>query len=364
MKKLITKVSLTWTTWLVSIAIAIIYWGFIASDRYVSEAHVVMQSPEILPSNMDFSSVLTGASGAATKDLLLLADHLKSVDMLKKLDKKLDLRSHYSNMNIDYLSRLEDKYVPIEYLHEYYLKRVYISVDEYAGVLRIRAEAFSPETARQITVMLLKGGEQHMNDMGQRLAAEQVNFIQEQVIELGERLKTARNALLEYQNQHGLVSPRATVESLSQVVAGLEAELAKMNAKKTAMADYLSRKSPEMVRLSSEIIAMKKQIALEKAKMTQESGEALNTISAEYETLQLQAKFALELYSNALSALESTRVEAIRKLKQVSVLQAPTFPEYAVKPERIYNITVFIIISILFTLLVQMLLAIIEEHKD
>jgi capsular polysaccharide transport system permease protein len=151
---------------------------------------------------------------------------------------------------------------------------------------------------------------------------------------------------------------------LSQVVAGLEAELAKMNAKKTAMADYLSRKSPEMVRLSSEIIAMKKQIALEKAKMTQESGEALNTISAEYETLQLQAKFALELYSNALSALESTRVEAIRKLKQVSVLQAPTFPEYAVKPERIYNITVFIIISILFTLLVQMLLAIIEEHKD
>jgi capsular polysaccharide transport system permease protein len=346
-----------------AIVIVSVYWSLIATDRYVSKAHVVLQSPEIIPTNINFSSILTGGNGA-TKDLLLLADHLTSVDMLKKLDAELNLRQHYADTTVDLLSRLEDENVPMEYFHEYYLKRVSVNVDEYAGVLIIQAQAFSKQKAFEITTMMLQEGERHMNDMGQRLAAEQVQFIQSQVLDLGDRLTEARDALLEYQNQYGLVSPEATVESLSQVVAGLEAELAKMNAKKTAMADYLSRKSPEMVRLTSEIAAIKKQISVEKSKMTKESGQALNAISSEYQTLQLQAQFALELYSNALAALESTRVEAVRKLKQVSVLQTPTYPEYSVEPRRLYNITVFIIMSILVTLIIQMLQAIIQEHKD
>jgi len=359
------KLDLIWAMYAVLVSIVCIYWALIATDKYVSVAHVVLQNPDVNPTvNADISSILSGGSSSSTRDILVLAEHLKSVDMLKKVDSQLDLRSHYSNNNIDFISRLESQSVPMETFHEYYLSMIDIEVDEQAGLLVLNVAAYSPDVAKKLSTLLLDEGEKNMNEMGQRLAREQVEFIQNQVLELGNKLQQARDAVLQYQNEHGLVSPVDTVESLSQVVSGLEAELAKMSAKKIAMSDYLSRNSPEMIRITSELDAIRQQIRKEKSKMTKESGQALNTISAEYETLQLQAEFALGIYSNALSALESIRVEAIRKLKQVSILQTPTLPEYAIEPKRLYNCTVFIILSLLILLIIQMLRAIINEHRD
>lgn len=351
--------------WLLCAAVIFLsafYWSFLATDRYVSEAHIVLDSPEVSIPSLNFASLLSG--GAGKGDLLLLRDHLLSVDMMKKLDQQLSLRTHYASKDIDFLSRLSSEDVATEHFHRYYLNRIDVMLDEYAGILRIRAQGYTPEMAHAITSALLQEGEQHMNQMGQRLAEEQVKFIEDQVEKLGERLTFARQAVLDYQNEHGLVSPTGTVESLSAVVAGLEGELAKLNAHKTVLSHYQSGKSPEMVRVNSEIAAVQQQISKERARMATQSGNALNRITAEYETLQMQAEFALTLYSNALIALENTRVESIRKLKQVSVLQAPTYPEYSVEPKRIYNITVFIIISILLTLMIQLIMAVIKDHKD
>lgn len=351
-----------WAICITAVIFAFIYWSLLATDRYVSEAQVVLQSPEVSSQNFSLASVLSGARSST--DLKLLGTHLKSVDMLRKLDEKLDLRAHFSNQKIDLLSRLRYIDVPTEYFHEYYLKRVHINIDEYAGVLIIEAEAFDSETAHSMATILMQEGEQHMNLMGQRLAAEQVKFIENQVEVLDDRLKKARDALLAYQNQHGLISPSSTVESLSTVVAQLDSELAQLNTRKIALSNFQSSTSTEMISIKSEINALKKQIDIEKSRLATASGDSLNKISAEYETLQLQAKFALELYSNALSALEGTRVEAIRKLKQISVLQNPTYPEYSTKPQRLYSITVFTLLAVLATIIVQLLVAIIKDHRD
>ena len=98
--------------------------------------------------------------------------------------------------------------------------------------------------------------------------------------------------------------------------------------------------------------------------MAQQSGGALNELSSRYQRLELRAQFAQESYSGALMALENTRIEAARKLKQVSVLQSPTIPEYSVEPRRLYNTVVFAIIACLAGLIIQMLVLIVQDHKD
>jgi capsular polysaccharide transport system permease protein len=343
------------------ILVVVFYWGFIATNRYVSETNVVMESPSIAPVSFSFSSILSGGSGS--KDLLLLRDHLLSVDMLKKVDAQLNLKEHYSDNKIDFISRL-DFNSPIEEFHKYYIKRIHVTMDDYAQVLRIQVHAFDPDMAKAIASLLLEAGEAHMNNMGQRLAAEQVKFIELQVSALGERLADARDALLVYQNQHGLISPTSTVESLSSVVAALDAELSSKSTQKSVLLNFQSAKSPDIIRLNNEIKALTDQIDQEKSRMAAGKGGALNTITAEYETLELQARFALDLYSNALAALENTRVESVRKLKQISVLQAPTQPEYAVEPRRLYNIVTFILMAMLITMIIQLLDTVIREHKD
>ncbi|RFA27997.1 chain-length determining protein [Alkalilimnicola ehrlichii] len=350
-----------WAISIVAIFGAVLYWSLWATDRYVSEANIVLQSASPAPPSLDFTSILTGGT---SNELLMLRDHLRSVDMLIKLDRQLNLRDHYADPAIDRLSRLRSPSVPLEHLHRYYLKRVSIEMDEYAQVLRIRAQAYDPDTARAIASLLLQEGEKHMNVMGQRLAAEQVRFIELQVEDLMGRLDESREALIAYQNEHGLVSPTGTVESLSTVVATLEGELAKLNARRHALAASHSERSPEMVRLRHEIDAVRNQIDIEHARMATHSGEALNRISAEYESLRLQHEFSREMYASALAALENTRVEAARTLKQVSVLQAPTQPEYSTEPRRIYNITVFIIMAFLFSFIAHLIAAIVRDHRD
>lgn len=352
--------------WLVAILLmlmSVLYWGFIVTDRYVSKAHVVLQTPDIAPANLDFGSMLSGASATNTGDLLYLRDYLLSVDVLKLLDKKLNLRKHFSNPDIDYISRMK-KDLPMEYFHDYYLKRVSVELDSYSNVLVVKASAFDAKTAQKIVSLLLKYGEAHMNKMGQRLATEQVKFIENQVAELSQRLEKAQAQVLSYQDKAGLMSPTKTAESVGSVIAELNAQLATLQANKTVLSQFQSTKSPEVIKLKSQISALQKQIEKENAKLTATKGISLNKVTADYQALLLKEQFAQEMYSNALATLEATRVEAARKLKQVSILQAPTYPEYPIEPDRIYNITVSIILLTLIGIILSLFMTIIRDHKN
>src|SRR5690554_5966389 len=130
-----------WAVAFVVILGAMLYWSLMATERYVSTAHVVMESPEINPTGMNISSLLSGSVGSG--DLLLLRDHMLSVDMLMRLQDELDLRSHYSDSNIDYWSRLSAD-APIESFYKYMQKRMKIEFDDYASVLRVQVQAYTP----------------------------------------------------------------------------------------------------------------------------------------------------------------------------------------------------------------------------
>ena len=350
-----------WLIALVLIIVAGVYWGLVATDRYVSKAHIVLESPEVNMASMNISSLLSGTQGSG--DLLLLRDHLLSVTMLKKLQNDLDLRSHYTQDFIDSWSQLSDKNAPIEIFHQYMLDHIEIVFDEYAKVLNIQVEAFDPQTAQAIVQTLLDEGEQHMNAMGQRLAEEQLEFIQKQVQVAEERLFDARDTLLTFQNENGLVSPTQTVQAIFATVSQLQAQLASLEARKKALSTYQSATSPEMVRLNSEIKSLEQQIAQEQAKMASQGGNALNKTSSQFETLQLRAQFALQLYTSTLTALESTRIEVARKLKQVSILEFPTLPEYSTAPQRFYNFSTFFIFVLFITAIVHLARSIIRDHK-
>lgn len=356
------KTSPHWALAFVAILLVSFYWFFWAEERYVSRATVVLESPQVATPEFSLSSLMGGGSGN-THDLLLLREHLLSVDMLRLLDEQLDIRQHY-NEHGDIFAKLRDPNVPIEDLHKYYLRRVEVELDEYAGVLNIHVQGYTPEFARDMAALLLEAGENHMNTMGHRLAEEQVRFLEQQMIRLEDRFRDTRNELLEFQNEYGLVSPTSTVESINQVVATLEGDLARLQAQRNALASFQSSQSAELRQVERSITALRDQIVEQRDRLAQATGDSLNRVSAEYETLELQAQFAQETYSSALAALENTRLEAARQLKQVSVLQSPLFPEYPTEPNRLYNSSVFAIITIFLAFIFSMIMMIVKDHRD
>lgn len=344
--------------------LAAVYWLVIASDRYVSEAHVIIQRTDLAGNqSMDFSSLL-GNAGGSRADQLLLRDHLLSVDMLKKLEAKLSLRSHYSDTAHDPLSRMWWQNAELENFHRYYLSRVSVEFDDYAGVLMIKAQAYDAKTAHAITTQLVAEGEQFMNQMAHSLAQDQVNFLEKQVGLMNERALQARQALLRYQNAKGLVSPQATAENIAGIVAKLEAQRTELQTQRSALQAYLVADHPNIVQMNQQISAVEKQIEQEQAKLTSRTGNTLNLAVEEFQRLQMDATFTQDVYRTALVALEKGRIEATRSIKKVSVLQAPTQPEYPLEPRRYYNTLVFMLVAMLLAGVAHLLAAIVRDHKD
>lgn len=348
-----------------AIVLAMVYWGLIASNRYVSEASIEIERTDMVgAASLDFGSLLSGVGGGRSKDQLLLREYLRSLDMLKKLDAKLDLRGHYSDSSRDPLSRMWGRERRQEIFHQHYLSRTSIELDEYSGLLLIKVQAYEPQMAKAIADMLVSEGERYMNELGHAVALDQVAFLEKQVAEMGQRAIEARRELLAYQNATGMLSPQALAETLQGTVNRLESQLTDLKARRAALLGYLSPEAPGVVEINLQIQAIEKQIELEQGRLTSPKGKTLNVTVEEYQRLELAAKFAEDVYKTALVALERGRVESLRTLKKVAVLQSPSLPDYPLEPRRIYNIVAFTLAALLLAGIIHLLAAIIRDHRD
>jgi len=348
---------------LVAIILAVVYWGAVASDRYVSEAIVVVDRTDLASGqNMDFAAMFTGTRN--DHQLMLMRDHLRSVDMLEKLDAQLQLRQHYSDTARDPISRMWFEDAAQEFFHAHYLARISVEIDSLSGVLRIRAQAYTSDMAHAIASALVVEGERFMNEIAHRLARDQVSFLEKQVGEISERVLKTRLVLVDFQNAKGILSPQSAAETLTGIVGQLERELTQLKATRETMLGYLSPGAPDIAQINLKVAAVETQLRAEKSRLASPKGGTLNRTLEEYQRLEMAAMFAQDVYRTALTALKKAPIEATRNLKMVTIVQNPTLPQYPLEPRRIYNIVVFALSVLVLAGIVQLLAAIIRDHQD
>jgi len=348
---------------LIGAVLATAYWLLIASDRYVSEASVIIRKTDsVAAPTPDLSMLIAGITAVNRNDQMLLREYLLSVDMLKKLDTELNLKAHYGDWGRDWISRMW--LTDMEWFHRHYLSRVAIEYDDYAGVLRIKAQAYDSATARAIADTLVREGERYMNQLGHELAQTQVNFLTTQVDLAQLRFQQASQRLLAFQNKKGLLSPQATAESLSVLVAKLEEQRAQLQTQLASLPKNLDRDHPNIVMLRQSLAAVDRQIGEEKAKLANPVGKTLNITMEEFQRLQMEVTFTQELYKTALTALEKGRIDATRMLEKVSVLQTPTLAEYPMEPRRIYNAVITLLFGLMLVGILKLLESIVLDHVD
>lgn len=348
---------------LIGSVLGVFYWLAIASDRYVSEASVIIRKTDsVAAPTPDLSMLIAGIAAVNRGDQMLLREYLLSVDMLKKLDAELNLKAHYGDWRRDWISRMW--LTDMEWFHRHYLSRVAIEYDEYAGVLRIKAQAYDSATARAIADTLVREGERYMNQLGHEMAQTQVNFLTTQVDQAQLRFQQASQRLLAFQNKKGLLSPQATAESLNVLVAKLEEQRAQLQTQLASLPKNLDRDHPNIVMLSQSLAAIDRQIAEEKAKLANPVGKTLNITMEEFQRLQMEVTFTQELYKTALAALEKGRIDATRMLEKVSVLQTPTLAEYPMEPRRIYNAVITLLFGLMLVGILKLLESIVLDHVD
>lgn len=346
--------------------LGVLYWLFIASDRYVSEASVIIRKTDSISTpSLDITGLplmMSGAGGVNRPEQLLLKEYMLSLDMLKKLDAKLNLREHYQDSSKDLLSRLwmDD----MEWFYRHYLSRTSVEFDEFAGVLRLDVQAYDAEMAQNIANMLVAEGENYMNLINHDLAETQVSFLETQVEVAQARFTQASQTLLAFQNKNNLLSPQATADSFTTLIGSLEAQRAKLQTQLASMPATLDRDHPNLAMLRKSIGAIDRQITNEKAKLTNPRGKTLNITMEEFQRLQMEVSFHEGMYKAALTALEKGRIDATRMLEKVSLLQAPSLAEFPMQPRRTYNSVVTLLLALMLAGILKLLESIVLDHVD
>lgn len=350
-------------TWVLAcFFVAVIYFIFLASDRYVSRAAVVVKQADQIKMLPDTLAML-GLGGSNHQDVLVIQDYLKSADLLNTLDDTLALKAHYQSRKVDYFSRLPAG-ASREVFLKYYRDHLLLRLDEQSGVLTIELQTFDPAYSQRVVALMLRESERFINQLGHQIALEQLAFVEKEVDRAYQRVQTENARVLAFQNRHQLISPESTSTARLDLVSRIEGELAQQQAQLKQFRRYMKETAPAVLAVTARVEALTEQLKQEQARLTGDDSDAMNDVTARYMVVQKQAALAEDLYKSGLISLEQARIEAYRKLKHLLVISQPARAEEAEYPRRLYNLATTGVLLCLLYGLMAMGLATLREHQD
>ncbi|MFK7993415.1 MAG: hypothetical protein AB8B87_04710 [Granulosicoccus sp.] len=342
--------------------LAIVYFGFIASDVYVSEARFAIKSAKS-------GGVATGLEALVAnpivstggKDTMVVADYAKSQDMMLKIQDRVDIRSHFSDSAIDVLSRLPDD-AHLEEMLDYFRKHVQMITDPQSDVVTLKTRAYSPEVAQKIAMLVIELSENLVNDMSGRMEEDALATARAEVTLAEKKVKAASASVAAFRRTSSSLNPAAESSALLGIVSGLETRLIEARALLSEKKAYMREDSAVIVSLKNKISAISRQMSLEKGRLAGESDLEMGGLIETYQPLILEQELAQQQYASALSSLEIARIEAQRKKQYLVTFIQPSFPDDSVEPHRLNRILSVMIFSFLAYMLGGLMWSALKDH--
>lgn len=346
--------------------LAILYFGLIASDVYISESRFVVRSPERQTAS-PLGSLFKGAGFSRSQDdSYTVQDYILSRDALKLLNEKLALRNMFSKPEIDLFNRFAGLgwwHNSFEDLYRYYQNKIVsIGLNSASSIATLTVRAFSMEEAVQINHFLLEISEALVNQLNERGRQDMVRFAASEVALAESNAKTAALALSDYRNRKGVINPEQQSSIQLQQVAKLQDELIATQAQLSHLQTF-TRDNPQIPSLQQRVQNLRKEIQTETDRVAG-GDRSLANKAAEFQRLALEREFADKQLASALASLEQARNEAQRKQLYLERIVQPSKPDKAMEPRRLRGIIATFLLGLISWGVLSMLLAGIREHQD
>ncbi|NYH27626.1 capsular polysaccharide transport system permease protein [Paraburkholderia bryophila] len=351
-------------TVVVPTTIAIVYFGLIASDVYVSESRFVVRTAQRQSQVSVVGALLQGSGfSRAQDDTYPVIDYIQSRDALKELNQNNFIRDEYSEHG-DFVSRFRRTFDDsFESLWRYYGKHIVSAdLDSTSAITTLQVRAFSADDAAKINQALLAMSERLINRMNDRGAIDTVRFAQRQVDSAAAKAKDAAAALAMYRNSYAVFDPERQSALQLQQVSTLQTQLFAAQTQLTQL-QSIAPQNPQIPTLRTTISSLQQQIKEATSGVTG-GNNSLSGKAANYARLQLDAQFADKQLASAMAALEGAQANAERKQLYLERLVQPNTPDVATEPKRLKSILeVFALGTIIWGVL-SLLLAGMREHHD
>jgi capsular polysaccharide transport system permease protein len=344
---------------------ALVYYGLIASDVYISESRFVVRSPQRQVQGGLVGALLQGSALSRSQDdTYSVHDFILSRDALHELDDKLGVRKAYSSEAVDFIGRFPglDWDKSFEAFHRYWQKKTTVDFDTASSITVLRVRAFTAADAQKVNEMLLQIGERLVNGLNERSRQDLVRSAEQEVQLAEDKVKSASAALSSYRGRQAVYEPDRQASLQLQGVAKINEELLSTETQ-LAQLRQLSPSNPQIGALNSKAETLRRAITAENAKVTGGS-TSFSSRAPDFERLALEKTFADRQLGAVLAALESARSEAVRKQLYLERLVRPNLPDESVEPRRIRSIFTVLVLSLIAWGVVSLLVASIREHTD
>lgn len=353
---------LFWLTVVFPTLVAILYFGPIASDVYISEARFVVRSPERQTAS-PLGMLLKGTGFSRSQDdSYTVQDFVLSRDALRALDEMLNLRSAFNKGDV--FSRFPglDWDDSFENMHRYYQKMVGVQLDPVSSIATVTVRAFSADEAIKINQHLLEMGESLVNQLNERGRQDMIRFSANDVAEAEKKAKLAALTLASYRNEKGVIDPEKQSAILLQQIAKLQDEMIATKSQ-LAQLQLLTKDNPQIPVFKKRIQMLETEIELESMRVTG-GGRSLASKAVEFQRLALEKEFADKQLAIALASLEQARNEAQRQQLYLERITQPSLPDAAMEPRRMRGILAIFLLGLIAWGVLTMIVTGAREHLD
>lgn len=329
-----------------------LYYGAIATDRFVSEAQIVVRRGSEPASGGWLSTFLktAGVSGG-TDETSAVRAHMLSRDGLRSLGARLPVKSYFEVPQADFLARWPSWVYgrSEEEFYSYYRTMISVEPSPETGVLTISVQAFDPVAAKQICATLLDLAEEMINRLNDRMRTDAIQTASDEVARSEESLIASQVAMTQFRNRELLLDPQRNAVLLTELIGKLDTELSNTTAQIAQLRESAPY-SPQLGPLMAQASSLRQQIASQRDQVaTSNSGLAEKV--AEYERLTLQQQFATRRLASTVAAMSAAHSEAKRQQVFLQRIVEPNQPDKATMPRRLWNMVTVLGWSLLFYLI-------------
>ncbi|TRY30765.1 lipopolysaccharide biosynthesis protein [Aliiglaciecola sp. M165] len=347
-----------------------VYFVLIASPRYESQTKFIVKEPDGLATLDPAMAVLSGFGVQSSNlDTELVQAFINSNDMMNYLEERIGFRTHFSDSDQDFFSRLSSN-ASIESQFAYFLKRIEVEIDQDSQIISVFAQGFDPVFAKKMTEAILERAEWYINEIGHLLAKEQMAFVMGEHELVEKKLQGAKSRLLDFQRQHAILDPEAEGLARQQITYQLEGSIAAKRAEVNSMLSSMSNTAPAVVQAVSQLNGLIEQLKAERAKLANSDSleNNLNQLSigeilAKFSDYKIDLELALQAYAASQVSIEKSRIEAYRQLKYLVVVESPTTPENDKYPDIFYNLSLAFALLLMLFGIGKIIIATVEELR-
>ena len=345
---------------------ALMGWYFykVATPMFATNSEIVIQQAQAQGSSPGgLGTLFQGTSIATQQDSIAVQSYLASREAMLRLDADHGFKAHFSDAEIDEIQRL-----PADATNEdafgVYTDHVRISYDPTEGIIRMEVIAVDPDTSQRFSEALIGYAEEQVDQLTARLRADQMSGALASYEDAERRRKEALEKWLTIQERTQQIDPLSESSAQRARISTLEAEqdrlegilLARLSVERPSAAQVQTLRD-QIANVQTQIADIRRQMAGSDDTTVSQAARNLDLLTAEEDY-----RFQSAMVQQALTQMETARIEANRQVRYLSESVRPIAPDEATYPRAFENtILSFLIFSGIY-LMISLTVSVLREQ--